>query len=127
MDPFLTLGVERRYDLDLKAAEKRHRELSRELHPDRHLQDPPDLKAQALSRAVEVNEAWRALRDPVKRAEALFTAAGLEVGETREPKPSPELLMDMMERREELEEAKAARDVARVRRLADAVEARQAA
>ena len=35
-DPFALLGVERRFDLDLKVLEKTHRELSRALHPDRY-------------------------------------------------------------------------------------------
>jgi molecular chaperone HscB len=43
----------------------------------------------ALSRAIEVNEAWRALRDPIKRAEALLVRLGVPVGETAEPKARP--------------------------------------
>lgn len=37
-DPFEMLGVERRFDLDLKVLEKTHRELSRALHPDKFVQ-----------------------------------------------------------------------------------------
>ncbi len=36
MDPFATLGIEPRFDLDVRAVEARHRELSRTLHPDRY-------------------------------------------------------------------------------------------
>src|SRR5262249_21754654 len=71
----------------------------------------------ALGRAAEVNEAWRIVRDPVKRAEALFRLAGVEVGEQNEPKASPTLLMDMMEKREALAEARAARDKAALERF----------
>ena len=93
MDPFATLGIERRYDIDLAAVEKRHRELSRALHPDRlrRRRRRPSASV-ALSKAVEVNEAWRIVRDPIPRAEALFTLAGIAVGERNEPKPSPALL-----------------------------------
>src|SRR5580698_7423282 len=110
MDPFATLGIERKFDIDLSVVEKTHRELSRALHPDRFAGAGASERKMALSRAVEVNESWRAVRDPIKRAEALFTLAGIDVGEDHEPKPSPELLMDMLEQREALAEAKQARD-----------------
>lgn len=121
MDPFATLGIERRFDVDLSDAEKKHRELSRALHPDKFVGAPPSEKRAALNKAVEVNEAWRAVRDPIRRAEALFQLAGVPVGETNEPKPSPVFLMDMMEQREALAEAKAMKDLAAVRGLAEAV------
>jgi len=122
MDPFATLGVERRYDLDLRALEKTHRELSRALHPDRHVGEAG--KRDVLSRAVEVNLAWRILRDPVKRAEALFSLHGVPVGEVNEPKSSPAFLMEVLEEREALDEAKQARDLSRVHEMARTIEAR---
>jgi molecular chaperone HscB len=124
MDPFATLGIERKFDIDLSVVEKTHRELSRALHPDRFAGAGASERKMALSRAVEVNESWRAVRDPIKRAEALFTLAGIDVGEDHEPKPSPELLMDMLEQREALAEAKQARDLTSVRKLAGAIESR---
>jgi hypothetical protein len=41
----------------------------------------------ALSKAVEVNEAWRIVRDPIRRAEALLELAGPPSARTGEPKP----------------------------------------
>jgi molecular chaperone HscB len=122
MDPFAVLGVERRYDLDLSALEKTHRELSRALHPDRYVSAPPSERKAALARAVEVNEAWRVVRDPIRRAEALFALAGVQVGERNEPPADPTFLMEVMEKREELAESK--KDPAKVRRLAQEVEER---
>ncbi|WXB13128.1 Fe-S protein assembly co-chaperone HscB [Pendulispora albinea] len=116
------MGVARRYDVDLGALERTHRELSRALHPDRHVGAAG--KKEVLSRAVEVNLAWRILRDPVKRAEALFALHGVPVGETNEPKSSPAFLMEVLEEREALDEAKQARDLDRVHALAEGVEAR---
>jgi molecular chaperone HscB len=124
MDPFATLGIERTFEIDLAVVEKTHRELSRTLHPDRHARGGPTERRYALSKAVEVNEAWRILRDPIQRAEALFTLAGIPVGETHEPKPSTEFLMDMMEQREGLAEAREKRDLGAARRLASEIEAR---
>jgi len=73
-----------------------------------------------------VNEAWRIVKDPIRRAEALFRLAGIAVGETNEPRPSPMFLMEMMEEREALAEARAGRDLGRVRALGERVRARAA-
>jgi molecular chaperone HscB len=124
MDPFATLGIARSFELDLSAVEKRHRELSRALHPDKYAAAGASERQAALSKAVEVNEAWRVVRDPVRRAEALFALAGVATGEAGEPKPSAEFLMDMLEQREALAEAKERRDAARMRRLADSIAGR---
>ncbi len=124
MDPFATLGMPRSYDLDLAALEKTHRELSRAVHPDRHMGSMGSERRLALSRAVEVNEAWRVLRDPIRRAEALLKLRGVPVGEDGEPKARPEFLMEMLEQREELSRAISEGDRESVRTLAEAVRAR---
>jgi molecular chaperone HscB len=124
MDPFVTLGIERTFDIDLAAVEKTHRELSRALHPDRHAAGGATERRMALSKAIEVNEAWRIVKDPIRRAEALFRLAGVPVGEANEPKADPEFLMDMMDQREALAEARATRDVAAAHELGARIEAR---
>jgi molecular chaperone HscB len=124
MDPFAILGLPASFDVDLSAVEKTHRELSRALHPDRYVGSGVSERRSALAKAVEVNEAWRIVRDPIKRAEALLRLRGVEVGETAEPKADPEFLMEMLEQREALSDARDARDLQRVRRLAASVETR---
>jgi molecular chaperone HscB len=127
MDPFATLGLEPRFDLDLAAVEKTHRELSRALHPDKFVSASASERRAALAKAVEVNEAWRLVRDPIRRAEALLASKGVHVAEGGEPKADPEFLMEMLEQREALAEAKQARDVAALRRMEQAIEARSKA
>ena len=78
-DPFALLGAPRRYDLDLDAVEKSHRELSRALHPDKFTQAGASERKDALGKAADVNEAWRIVRDPLRRAEALFSLAPLNI------------------------------------------------
>lgn len=126
-DPFETLGVEARFDLDPGALAQRHRDLSRALHPDRYTGAPAAERRMALGRAIDVNEAFRALRDPIRRAEALVRRAGAAVGETSEPKPPASLLMEMMDAREELSDAARAKDLARVGKLAEGMRAREGA
>lgn len=123
-DPFDMLGVERRFDLDLAALEKTHRELSRALHPDKYTQAGASERRAILEKAASVNEAWRIVRDPIRRAEALFELIGIAVGDNKEPKASPTFLMEVLEEREALAEARAAKDLAKVRAVGEAMETR---
>lgn len=123
MDPFAILGIQRSFEVDLASIEKRHRELSRALHPDRYADAGAAERKLTLAKAIEVNEAWRIVRDPIRRAEALFALAGIAVGEQYEPRPSPSLLMDTMDRREALAEAREKRDLAAIDHLAGEVDA----
>ena len=117
VDPFETLGVEPAYSLDLSILEQRHRDLSRALHPDRHAASGAAERRMALGRAIEVNEAFRTLKDPVRRAEALLARRGLHSGEGKEPPASPALLMEVMERREALAEVRQTKNEAALTRL----------
>jgi molecular chaperone HscB len=124
VDPFATLGIPRSFDVDLGEAEHAHRRLSRALHPDKFAGANERDGRVALAKAVEVNEAWRIVRDPLRRAEALLRLGGCELGEGREPQPAPEFLMEMLEQREALSDAKRAHDLPAVRAMAAAIEAR---
>lgn len=126
-DPFDTLGLPPRFDLDPSALERRHLELSRALHPDRYASSPAAERRLALGKAIEVNDAFRALRDPIRRAEALLARLGANVDERSQPKASPALLMEMMETREELSDSHRRRDHAAVERLAAGMRVRRAA
>jgi molecular chaperone HscB len=125
MDPFATLGIARTFDVDLAAVEKVHRELSRALHPDRYVGASPSERRAALAKAVEINEAWRVVRDPIRRADALLAQRGVATGEGPGAKAvDPSFLMDMLEQREALAEARRSKDVEGVRRMAAAIEER---
>ena len=126
-DPFALLELEPRFDLDLNHLEKRHRDLSRILHPDRYTGRPAGERQQALGRAIEVNEAFRALRNPVRRATALLARHGRHADEADAPRAEPALLMQVMERREALTEARRAGRRDTVERLAETVRQRQRA
>jgi molecular chaperone HscB len=110
VDPFETLGVEPVFSLDLAVLEQRHRDLSRALHPDRHAASGAGERRMALGRAIEVNEAFRILKDPLRRAEALLARRGVQSGEGKEPPASPALLMEVMERREALADVRQTKD-----------------
>lgn len=116
-DPFEILALEPEFELEEGRLAERHKELSLALHPDRFAGSPSAERRAALSRAIEVNAAHRALKDPVRRAEALLARLGVETGEGREPPADPEFLFEIMELREELSEAGRKRDRARLDEL----------
>ena len=122
MDPFEALGLEPTFALDVAVLEQRHRDLSRALHPDRHAASGAAERRMALGRAIEVNEAFRNLKDPVRRAEALLARRGVQSGEGKEPPASPALLMEVMERREALAEIRLSKDQVALARLIAEVE-----
>ncbi len=124
MNPFETLGIRKSFDVDLAEVEKTHRELSRALHPDKYVNAGASERRGALTKAVEVNEAWRVVRDPIRRAEALLELEGVSVGDGKEPQPDAAFLMDMLDLREALAEAKAERNLEAVRRMAVTIAAR---
>lgn len=118
-DPFEALGLPRKFALAPGELDARVRELQRVLHPDRHTQASPSERRAALSRAVTVNEAYRTLRDDLSRAEALLRARGVptEAG----PSGEPAFLLEVMELREALADAKARHDREALTRLGDGV------
>jgi molecular chaperone HscB len=119
MDPFATLGMPREYALDSEELERKYRDLQRALHPDRHVNATPAERRVALGKAVEVNEAYRVLRDDVRRADGLLRLLGYTgKGEIADP----ELLMEVMELREALSEAKQEQNLPRVQKLASQVQ-----
>jgi len=119
-DPFATLGLPREFSLDSEALERRYRDLQRALHPDRHVKATPAERRISLSKAVEVNEAYRVLKDDVRRAESLLALLGHAA---KDSAADPELLMEVMELREALSEAKHEQNLARVHALASQVRA----
>jgi molecular chaperone HscB len=135
-DHFAVLGSERRFAVDVAELERRYKELSRQLHPDRFARADARARRASLARTVQLNEAWKTLRDPVRRAEYLLSLAGIEVGgeegtrktvageKQRVPVPQA-LLMEVMELREALLEARGEGDDARVAALAADVAARK--
>jgi molecular chaperone HscB len=125
MDPFATFGFARRYDLNQGDLERRYRDLQQALHPDKHSAAPASQRQMNLLKAVEVNEAYRVLRDDAKRAEALLAALGGKQPQTEHEQADPELLMEMMELREALSDAREVRNAAQIAQLADQVKARE--
>ncbi|HZU81395.1 MAG TPA: Fe-S protein assembly co-chaperone HscB, partial [Polyangiaceae bacterium] len=127
LDFFQILGVPRRYHLALDELERLYHEQSRLHHPDRHAREGGATRVKSALATSQLNQAYRALKDPVKRAEHLLALAGIEISDERSGhKVPPEFLMEIMELREALADARAERDIGRVASLAADVRQRYA-
>lgn len=115
--PFELFGLQPRFQLDETALANQHRDLSLALHPDRYAGRPASERRAALSRAIEINAAFRILRDPLQRAEAVLRARGVPVGEEQQGAVPPEFLFATMERREALSEAARGRNRTAIEQL----------
>ena len=114
-DPFALLGLEPGYDVDLAALERAFFERSKALHPDRVAGAPAAERVAALSRSRALNDAYQLIKRPVPRAEYLLARAGVTIGDNERLEPA--FLMEILELREELAEARAAGNLALVEKL----------
>jgi molecular chaperone HscB len=80
-DYFSVFGLEPRLNLDLAALEQEFHRLSRRLHPDRYARSESNEKEWSLADTALVNDAYRTLKDPLRRTEYLLKLSGAETGE----------------------------------------------
>jgi len=81
VDYFMFFGFPRKLDLDTAALEKEFYALSRRLHPDLFAQADPTERAWSLEQSSMLNDAYRTLKDPIKRTEYLLRLEGVELEE----------------------------------------------
>lgn len=112
-DYYKFFGLDRKLTLDNEELRKRFYDLSRQWHPDRFSRKSPDDQAQALEATSIVNDGYRTLRDPVKRAEYLLKEEGFPIGEQRSKDVPSELLEEVFELNMMLEELKSGEESAR--------------
>ncbi len=127
-DHFAYLGIPRAYHLDVEKLGELMRERSRTLHPDRFARAEPRERSLSMQHTTLLNDAVRTLRDPQRRAEYVLSLYGLKAGSNDRPgaKLEPMFLMEMMETREALAEARAKSDAASLAKIVAAAKVEQA-
>jgi molecular chaperone HscB len=101
------------FTIPLRALRAEYLRLQSTAHPDLH-SGPEKARAEALS--AHINEAYKTLQDPLRRAEYLLSLRGMEVGEDeRAGTEDAEVLMAVMEAREAIEGAEAEGELVGVR------------
>ena len=111
------LGLPERYAIDSSRLERGYRDLQSQVHPDRFAASSESERRVAMQWAARANEAYRTLRDPVARARYLLQLRGYDTGEETNTSMPPDFLMQQMERREEVAEARASGDAAGLKKL----------
>jgi len=108
---FELFGLAPAFALDLAQLDRAYRDIQAEVHPDRFAHAGDAERRASMQMTTQVNEAYRTLKSPVRRAKYLLELNGVDVGfETNTAMPR-DFLMQQMELREKLEEAKQASDL----------------
>ena len=118
VDYFTFFGLPRKLNLDVAALEKEFYELSRKLHPDLNARAGSQEQEWSLEQSSLLNDAYRTLKDPIKRTEYLLHLEGVELeeqsksateqaratGEIKKQIVPPDLLEEVFELNMQLEE-----------------------
>ena len=111
MDHFVRLGLPPSLELDSPSLDKAYFALQRQWHPDRFVGKPAEERARASSEAAALNDAYRTLKDPLSRALYLAGLKGIELPGDGKTIDDPDLLTEVMDAREELQEASSVGEV----------------
>lgn len=120
---FELFGLPPRFRFDPAALDSAYRELQREIHPDRYATAGETERRLALQSSARVNEAYRALKDPVARAQYLLSLQGVDAFHESDTALSAEFLEQQLERRHVAGEVLAVRDVRALSSLLEEVRA----
>lgn len=109
-DYFAVFGLPRKLVVDLSLLEQKFLQLSWKLHPDNFVNASEQEQELSLKKSSELNDAYRALRDPLARVEYLLQIEGeRKEGEKKQQAP-PELLEEVFELNESLDQLREARE-----------------
>jgi molecular chaperone HscB len=100
-----------RFEVDMNALDAAYREVQGQVHPDRFVNATDTEKRVAMQWATRANEAYQTLRNPQKRAQYLCELNGVDLQTESNTAMPMAFLMQQMEWREALDDARAAKDV----------------
>ena len=126
-DYFSLFGLPPRYRCDAARLDAAYRALQTEVHPDRFAAAGEAERRLALQSSARVNEAYRALKDPVGRAQYLLSLHGVDAAAETDTALPLDFLERQLERREAVDDARTARDSIRLEALLAEVRAEIAA
>jgi molecular chaperone HscB len=116
-DHFALFDLPRVFRLDASTLDRRYRELQAKVHPDRFAHASDAERRLSLQWATRVNEAYQTLKKPLSRAQYLLALSGNGVdAENNNAMPS-EFLIEQMEWREAVAEARVAREQSELEQL----------
>jgi molecular chaperone HscB len=107
---FELFNLPARFDVDTSALDAAYRDVQGRVHPDRFVNATDAEKRVAMQWATRANEAYQTLKNPQKRAQYLCEINGADLQTESNTAMPMEFLMQQMEWREALGEARAAKD-----------------
>lgn len=106
IDHFELFGLPRAFKIDLTELETKWKSISAHVHPDRFAAASAAEKRVAVQWSAQANEAYRTLKDPLKRAQYLCRlAGGIDVSSEQQTQMRLSFLEQQMTWREALEDA----------------------
>jgi len=120
---FELFGLPQSYALDRSQLDSAYRELQNTVHPDRFAAQPDAEQRVAMQWATQVNEAYQTLKHPVSRGVYLLKLQGIDALDASNTKMAPAFLMQQMEWREAIDEARAGQSVDALDALTDELRA----
>lgn len=105
-DHFQLFELPPRFALDAAALDHAYRRVQSQVHPDRFAAGSAAENRVAMQWATQANEAYRTLKSPLKRAAYLCERAGVSVDAESNTSMPHEFLMQQLEWREALDEAR---------------------
>jgi molecular chaperone HscB len=106
-----------KYDIDMAALDRAYHDVQNKAHPDRFADATGAEKRVAMQWATRANEAYQTLRNPFRRAAYLCELNGVDLEMESNTAMPPAFLMQQMEWREALEEARSDKDIDALTRL----------
>lgn len=106
-----------RFAVDPTALDRAYHDVQNQVHPDKFSTASDAEKRVAMQWATRANEAYQTLKNPLKRAAYLCELHGIDLQIESNTAMPPGFLMQQMEWREALDDARSARDLAALERL----------
>ncbi len=111
---FELFGLEQCFGLDRAVLDARWKDLQRQAHPDKFSAQGAAAQRIAMQWSVRINEAYQRLKTPLKRAAYLCELHGAPVNAENNTAMPGAFLMQQMEWREELDDAKTTEDLEKI-------------
>jgi molecular chaperone HscB len=118
---FELFGVSQQFAQDKALIDTQWKRLQKEAHPDKFASQGAAAQRVAMQWSVRINEAYQRLKNPLKRAAYLCELGGAPVNAHTNTAMSPTFLVQQMEWREALDDAKTVQDLESLRVEVDAV------
>lgn len=112
IDHFQILGLDRTFAIERGNLKTKYKLLMKDLHPDRYATSTQDVMAEKAAMATDVTRAYSVIGDPLSRALHLLELHGTPIEEMNDQSIIDHaLLFEVMEIREEIEDASSDEDL----------------